>query len=161
MHRGVQIPHQWSQQPLIRNKTKLTEIYARWSSILTELPTSGELKSGDPLFSTTTLPPPPRKFNEPYHSSPPLINMGMIEDIMWSLTWSTNYHNLWYHFDARNNLCHDQWLNRCKNAPETVLRIRKFKFWAKNGLNLKLGHRKAQKMILSGTYGDLYGRLGD
>ena len=106
-------------------------------------------------------PPPLRKFNEPYHSSPPLINMGMIEDIMWGLTWTTNYQNLWYHFDARNNLCHDQWLNRCKNAPETVLRIRKFKFWAKNGLNLKLRHRKAQKMILSGTYGDLYGRLGD
>ena len=30
----------------------------------------------------------------------------------------------------------------------------KFKFWAKNGLNLKLRHRKDQKMILSGRYGD-------
>ena len=28
-----------------------------------------------------------------------------------------------HRFDARNNLC--QWLNTCKNAPETVLRIRK------------------------------------
>ena len=52
----------------------------------------------------------------------------------------------------------DQWLNTCKNAPETVLRKKKFKFWAKNGLNLKLRHRKAQKMILSRRYGDPYGR---
>ena len=34
----------------------LIDIYARWSSILTEMPASGELKSGDPLFFTT---PPP------------------------------------------------------------------------------------------------------
>ena len=31
----------------------------------------------------------------------------------------------------------------------------------KNGLNLELRHRKAQKMILSGRYGDPYGRPGD
>ena len=50
---------------------------------------------------------------------------------------------------------------RCKNAPETVLRIRKIQFCAKNGLHLKLTHIKAQKMILSGRYGDPYGRPGD
>ena len=37
-------------------------------------------------------------------------------------------------FDARNNLC--QWLNMCRNVPETVLRIRKIqvlsKTWAKS-----------------------------
>ena len=37
----------------------------------------------------------------------------------------------------------------------------KFKFWAKNGLDLKLRHRQAPKMILSGRYGDPYGRAGD
>ena len=47
------------------------------------------------------------------------------------------------------------------NAPETVLRIRKIQFFAKNGLHLKLTHIKAQKMILSGRYGDPYGRPGD
>ena len=31
-----------------------------------------------------------------------------------------------------------------------------FKFWAKNGLNRKLEHRKAQKMILFERYGDPY-----
>ena len=30
-----------------------------------------------------------------------------------------------------------------------------------NGLNFKLKHRKAQKSILSGRFGDLYGRVGD
>ena len=39
-----------------------------------------------------------------------------------------------HHFGARNNLC--QWLNTCKNAPETILWIRKFKFWSNNGLEL-------------------------
>ena len=50
---------------------------------------------------------------------------------------------------------------RCKNAPETVLPIRKIQFCDKNGLHLKLTHIKGQKMILSGRYGDPYGRLGD
>ena len=36
----------------------------------------------------------------------------------------------------------------------------KFKFWAKNGLDLKLRHRQAHKMILFGRYGDPYGRAG-
>ena len=50
---------------------------------------------------------------------------------------------------------------RCKNAPETVLRIRKIQFCAKKGLHLKLTYIKAQKMILSRRYGDPYGRPGD
>ena len=37
---------------------------------------------------------PPPKFNESSHPCPPPINMGMTEDIIWSLTWSTNYQNL-------------------------------------------------------------------
>ena len=66
-----------------------------------------------------------------------------------------------HRFDARNNLC--QWGNMCKNAPETVLQIRKIQVLSQNVLNLKLRHWKAQKMILSGRYmyGDPYGRAGD
>ena len=37
----------------------------------------------------------------------------------------------------------------------------KFKLWAKNGLDLKLRHSQAPKVILSGRYGDPYGRAGD
>ena len=59
-----------------------------------------------------------------------------------------------------NNLC--QWLKYVQKwPPETVLQIKKFKFWIKNGLNVKLKHRKAQKMILSGKFGDSYGKAGD
>ena len=108
-------------------------------------------------FSEACPPPPP-------FTSPPSTNMEITKYIIWSLTWGVYYQNSWSSFwpgcfDARNNHC--QWLNRCKNAPETVQRVRKFNFWAKNGLNLKLRHRKAQKMILSGRYGDPYGRPGD
>ena len=64
-------------------------------------------------------------------------------------------------FDARNNLC--QWLNRCKNAPETVLRTRdyekeKFTFWAKSGLNLKQGTEKLKRWFYPG---DMVTRTGD
>ena len=52
--------------------------------------------------------------------------------------------------NATNNLC--QWLNTYKNAPETVMRIRKIQVLSQNGL---------QKMILFGRYGDPYGRAGD
>ena len=48
-----------------------------------------------------------------------------------------------------------------KNAAETVLRIRKIQLLAKNWLNLKLRHRKAQKTILSGRYGDPHRSAGD
>jgi len=34
-------------------------------------------------------------------------------------------------------------------------------FEKKNRLNFKLKHRKVQKSILLGTFGDLYGRAGD
>ena len=39
------------------------------------MPASGELESGQPLFSTN--PPPPRKFKK---TLPPPINIGMTED---------------------------------------------------------------------------------
>ena len=58
-----------------------------------------------------------------------------------SLTWSTCYqihfHRNLYKWQTYNLY---QWLNKCKNVPETLQ-------WGKNGLNLKLKHRKAQKSI--------------
>ena len=90
--------------------------------ILTEMPTSGDLKSGDCLFFTTPTPwnfndPPARKKNWP---SPQCECLRTLYDVLHDVhTIKIRNHS----FDARNNLC--QWLNTCKNAPETVLRIRK------------------------------------
>ena len=53
-----------------------------------------------------------------------------------------------------------KWI-RAKMPHKTYCECEKFTFWAKNGRNLKLRHRKAQKMILSGRYGDPYGKEGD
>ena len=62
-------------------------------------------------------------------------------------------------FDARNNLC--QWL-KCAECPRNHnVNKKNSRFELKSALNFKLRHRKAQKMILSGRYGDLYGREGD
>ena len=47
-----------------------------------------------------------------------------------------------YHrFDARNNLC--QWLNRCKKMQKPYYDKEKCKFLVKNGLHVKLRHRKS------------------
>ena len=82
---------------------------------ISEMPTSGDLKSGDSLFFTTL---PPRKFNEP-----PLPNPNKYGNDIGH--YMKSYLKICDHrFDARNNLF--QWLNRCKKALETVLRIRKF-----------------------------------
>ena len=47
-----------------------------------------------------------------------------------------------------------------KKVPETVQWVKKFTFWGGNRLNFKLKHRKAQKSILCGRFGHLYGRAG-
>ena len=62
--------------------------------------------------------------------------------------------------------CNDElifviWLNMCKNVPETVQWIEKFRILWKNGLNFKLKRRDAQKSILSGRFGALTGRPGE
>ena len=53
-----------------------------------------------------------------------------------------------HRFNARNHLC--QWQYSCKMPQKQYYEQEKFKFWTKNGLNFKLRHRKAHKMILSG-----------
>ena len=84
---------------------------------LTEMPTSGDLKSGDYLFFTT---PPPRFQRRPPHPPPQgqidPAPMGMAQDIIWSLTWGTYYQTLRPSFWCQSNHC--QWLNMGKNAPE-------------------------------------------
>ena len=45
-------------------------------------------------------------------------------------------------------------MQKCPRSRTTKIK-KEFKFQGKNGLNLKLKHRKAQKM------GDPYGRAGD
>ena len=68
-----------------------------------------------PGISMNSTLPPPDKLTQP--------PMGMTLDIIWSLTWIHTIKIRNHRFDARNNLC--QWLNTSKNAPETVLWIRK------------------------------------
>ena len=64
---------------------------------------------------STTSPPPPKNW-----PSPQWEWLRTLYDILHDL----HTIKIWNHrFDARNNLC--QWLNRCKYAPETVLRMRK------------------------------------
>ena len=93
------------------------------------MPTSGDLKSGDTLFSTTR---PPTNW-----PSPQWERLRMLHAVLHEVH-TIKIHN--HHFDARNSLY--QFLNMYEEE--------KFQFWAKDGLNLKLRHRKAQKMILSG-----------
>ena len=83
---------------------KVFEIVKVGSSI-SSMPTSGDLKWGDCLFFTT-----------PQWEWLRTLYYDVLNDLH---TIKIRNHR----FDARNNLC--QWLNTCKNASETVLRIRK------------------------------------
>ena len=53
-----------------------------------------------------------------------------------------------------NNLC--QWLRLAKSHQKPYCEYIKFEFWQYN-----IKHRKAKKSILSRSFGDLYGRVGD
>ena len=87
---------------------------------VSEMPTSGDLKSGDSLFHCPTgisTYPPPSPTNWP---SPQWEWLRTLNEVLhWVHTIKIRNHR----FDARNNLC--QRLSTCKNAPETVQRIRK------------------------------------
>ena len=85
-----------------------------------EMPTSGDLKSVDSLFFTTSPPPAPN-LNSMNPAPPPHPR----QISKWLRTLYEVLHEVHtlkicdHRFDARNNCC--QWLN----APETVQRIRK------------------------------------
>ena len=81
---------------------------------LTEMPTSGDLKSGDSLFFTIPPPPPGISTNSTLPleklTQPP---MGMTLDIIWSLTWGHNIKIRNHRFDARNNLSVTKYEQTC------------------------------------------------
>ena len=52
------------------------QVFTKYN-IITEMPTSGDLKSGDSLFHYN-----PWKFNKPPPPSPPLTKMGINKDII-------------------------------------------------------------------------------
>ena len=163
---------------------------------VTEMPTSGDLKSWDSLFFTT-----PQNFNRPhpppwqidpapkgndlghykksymkyiisrrqdatvsfwchFSLSPPNLAFLVWGDLHARSPFarSTIPEEIWgllvvfHRSNATNNLC--QWLNTYKNAPETILRIRKIQV---------LSQKWASKddFIRQIIYGDPYGRAGD
>ena len=127
------------------------------------MPTSGDLKSGDCLFFTTPrnfndCPPPPKNW-----PSPQWEWLRTLYDVLHDVhTIKIRNHR----FDARNNLC--QWLNTCKNAPETVLRIKKIHVlsykWAKSQTKSVLLFTKYSIFIVdinSGRFMYQSGRAGD
>ena len=162
---------------------------------VTEMPTSGDLKSWDSLFFTT-----PWNFNRPH---PPwqidpasngndlghykksymkyIISRRQDATVSFSchfslsppnlafLVWgdlharsrfarSTIPEEIWgllivfHRSNATNNLC--QWLNTYKNAPETILRIRKIQVLSQKWASI-------DDFIRQIIYGDPYGRAGD
>ena len=124
------------------------------------MPTSGDLKSGDSLFFTT---PPPWNFN----GFPPTTNWPSPQ-WEWLRTLYKSYLRyilskfaviVFTCFDDRIIFVSD-WI-RAKMPQKPYCECEKFKFRAKNGLDLKLRHRQAPKMISSGRYRDPYGRAGD
>ena len=100
------------------------------------MPTSADLKSGDSLFFTTPSEfqrtPTPTNWPSPEWEWLRTLN-GVLHEVH-----TIKFRN--HRFDARNNLC--EWLNTCKNAPETVLRIRKIEVLS---LNWAKSRTKAQK----------------
>ena len=162
---------------------------------VTEMPTSGDLKSWDSLFFTI-----PRNFNRlhpPWQIDPApngndlghykksymkyIISRRQDATVSFSCHFSLSLPNLaflvwgdlharsrfarstipeeiwgllvvFHRSNATNNLC--QWLNTYKNAPETILRIRKIQV---------LSQKWASKddFIRQIIYGDPYGRAGD
>ena len=127
-------PVEWMQFELYwkTHECKLIPHYTRkfiWYSnihkevyTVTEMPTSGDLKTGDFLFFTTCPPSPGTSMNAALTSHPWQI-------WEWLRTLYEVLHEVHtikirdHRFHARNNLC--LWLNRCKKAPEIILRIRK------------------------------------
>ena len=106
------------------------------------MPTPGNLKSGDSLFSiTNTLPPPPLPPNRPISLKHYVNSYMKYRPSYNSLLWS------W----RPNNLC--QWWNTCKDAPETKLWIKENWNFEKKWENPKWNQWKAHNSILSGRFG--------
>ena len=105
-----------------------TDISPRRTHSTAEMPTSGDLKSGVYLFCTTPNGFPRFRQIDPAPNGNDLWHYmkSYMRYILSKFTTTV--------LNVRNNLW--QWLNTCKNAPETILRIRKIqvlsKQWAKS-----------------------------
>ena len=81
-------------------------------------------KSGDSLFCTTALTPPPPWMSTALQN-PPARKLTQLQ-------WLRTLYGVLHEVQAIKicfHLC--QWLNTCKNVPETVQWIKKFEFWEK------------------------------
>ena len=121
-----------------------------------EMPTSGNLKSGDSFFSITA--PPPRQISmiNPLDNDPPCkpnsiqsLILHKVQTITISL----------YECNGKIIFVSDE--IHAKMPQEPTFESKKIQILGENGINSKLEHRKAHNSILSWRFGDLYRRLGD
>ena len=85
-------------------------------------------------------------------------SMGMAKDIMLSLTWGTDHHNSLL---GNSELIFVSDKIRAKCPQNRTMNQTKFAYiLGGNGKNFKLKHRKSHNSILSGRFGDPYGRPG-
>ena len=88
------------------------------------------LKSGDSLFCTTALTPPPTPLNVNSPTKPPCPQIdpaAMAEDIIWSLAWSTGYQNL------LSSLSVTKYMQKCPR--NCTMNKKSLNFERRNGLN--------------------------
>ena len=115
----------------------------------------------DSLFFTT----PngfPNKFNKLTFNKLTQPPMGMTYDIIWSLTRTTYYQNLQSSFWClKQSLSATKYVQKCPRNRTANKKNSSFELKMGYIVNLKLRHRKAQKMSLSGRYGYPYRRAGD
>ena len=138
------------------------------------MPASGNLKSGGSFFYITphpeyqwpTSPPPLIKSTHPPPPPPPRHNHNSMQSLIGLIrTLYEVLHELQTiairFYDCNGEITLYQWWNMCENAPETEVWIKKIWILGENGINSKLEHRKAHNSILSGRFGDPYGRPGN
>ena len=108
------------------------------------------------LFTT----PHPPNFSRP----PPLSTNWSRPRSEWVRTLYEVLHDVTYYQNSRSSFWCQNNLCQCISAYcpwNRTTNKKKSKFGGGNGLNLKLKHRKAQKMVLSGRFGNPYGIVGD
>lgn len=119
-----------------------------------EVPTSGDLKSGDCLFCSTTNIKHRCPHNRKWTQWPQIMTW------VWLRTLSEVSHKLQTVKINKIVLAASDENTMFKNATESILWLKK-KIWILEELKSKLKHWKAQNSILPRKFGDLYGRPGD
>ena len=144
-----------------------------WSAFydppVAEMPTFGNLKSGDSFFCIT----PPNLNDQPTCPLPPPPPSRDKHNLIQSLIGLEHYMKSHMRYRPTQlafmmviaNLSLSVMKYVRKYPRKRTLNQIKFEFWEKmlgeNGINSKLKRRKAHNSILSGRFGDLYGRPGD